>query len=271
MTRTDTPLTIEGVSIVARYAGMPKEVPLIEVGGNLTLERCAFTATGAVKGSRAVASEGGSLTVHGCWFDGFDTALDVAAFAGSATTIKQSMMVRAKTDAQPIGWAVRIRRTPGGSSKVARRLLMEHCTVKGKGLLHLADFSPESPLHVDIKECATMADAALAWETPKPGTPLTAEALAWKGEGNQYDIHGTAWVVLSPEGTPELPDGPADLASWRSKMNEHDPLPPPIRFRVPPESLSETPQPSDFGLIDQDARSPGADPSRVGPSAPPER
>ena len=267
LTRTDTPLTIVGVSIVAHYAGDLKVVPpLIKAGGNVTLDRCAFAAKGAVGGSRAIAAEGGSLTVAGCWFEGFDTALDVAAFAGSSTTVRQSMMVQAR--GEPAGWAVSIRRTPGGSAKVPRRLVMEHCTARGKGLLHLAEFSSESPLQVDIQECAAMTEALLAWETAKPGTPLTAEALIWKGQANQYDIRGSSWVVLSPKGTPELPDGPTDLASWRSKMTELEPLPPPIRFRTPPESLSETPQPRDFAMSDQDARSPGADPDQVGPSAP---
>jgi serine/threonine-protein kinase len=269
-------LTIVGVSIVARYHGKPKAVPaLIDAGGSVTLERCSFTARGAVQGSRAVAVEGNALTVFGCWFDGFDTALDVSAFAGSSTRIRQSMMVRTgigtETDARPIGWAVRIRKTAGGPSQVTRQLHMEHCTVKGKGLLHLVDFSPEAPLRVDIKECAVLADALLAWETPQPGTPPTAEALTWKGRGNQYDIRGSSWVVLSAAGAPELPDGPIDLASWRSKMTELDPLPPPIRFRTPPESLPEAPQPLDFEITEQDVRSPGADPGRVGPSAPTER
>ena len=271
-TRTDTPLTIVGVTFVARYRGKPKMVPaLIQAGADLTLDRCAFTASGGVEGSRAVVAEGGSLTVSGCWFEGFATALDVASFAGSITKIKQSMMVRARTDAQPIGWALRIRRAPGGNTKERRRLVLEHCTAKGAGLLDLVDFSPQSPLQVGIKQCAVMAEALLAWQTSKPATPLTAEALDWKGEGNQYDIRGKSWVVLSAEGMTELPDGPIDLASWRSKVTEQDPIPPPVRFRVDPESLSESPQPGDFAIIDPEVHPPGADPDHVGPTAPPER
>ena len=177
----------------------------------------------------------------------------------------------ARTDAQPIGWALRIRRAPGGNTKERRRLVLEHCTAKGAGLLDLVDFSPQSALQVGIKQCAVMAEALLAWQTSKPATPLTAEALDWRGNGNQYDIRGKSWVVLSTEGMTELPDGPIDLASWRSKVAEQDPIPPPVRFRVDPESLSESPQPSDFAIIDPEVRPPGADPDRVGPTAPPER
>jgi hypothetical protein len=178
------------------------------------------------------------------------------------------MMGRAKTDDRPIGWAARVRRLPGGNTNIGRSLLREHCTAKGEGLLHLVDFSPQAPLQVDLRHCAVLVDALLAWQTPGPGTPQVAEALAWKGEGNQYDVHGKSWVVLSSEGTPELAEGPVDLASWRSRMTERDPLSPPIRFRTPPESLSQSPEPGDFAVIDPEVRPPGADPDRVGPSAP---
>ena len=52
-TRTDTPLTIVGVTFVARYRGKPKMVPaLIQAGANLTLDRCASRPE---EGSRARA------------------------------------------------------------------------------------------------------------------------------------------------------------------------------------------------------------------------
>jgi serine/threonine-protein kinase len=270
LTRSDTPLTIVGVTIVSRYSGKPKVVPaVIEAGGNVTLERCAFSTRDTVKGSRAVAAAGRDLTVSGCWFEGFDAALDIASFAGSTAAIKQSMMVRGRTDDQPFGWGIRVWRTPGGNTKADRHLVIDHCTVKGKGLLHLVDFSPQAPFRVEINQCAVLADALLAWETPRSDTGLTVEALKWKGDGNQYDIHGKAWVVLSSDGTRDLPDSPVDLASWRSRLPEQDPLHPPIRFQTSPESLSESPQPRDFTIIDQDIQPPGADPHRVGPGARP--
>jgi serine/threonine-protein kinase len=271
-TRADTPLTIVGVTFVARYRGKPKMVPpLIQTGANLTLDRCAFTAQGEVEGARAVIAEGSGLTVSGCWFERFATALDVASFAGSITTIRQSMVVRGRTAAQPIGWAFRIRQAPGGNTKERRRLILDHCTAQGAGLLELIGFSPQSALQVGIKQCAVRAEALLAWPTSKPASPLTAEALDWRGNGNQYDIRGKSWVVLSTAEMTELPDGPIDLASWRSKMTEQDPIPPPVRFRVEPASLSESPQPSDFAIIDPEVHPPGADPDRVGPAAPPDR
>jgi serine/threonine-protein kinase len=266
-TKADTPLTIVGVTIVARYRSRPKTIPpVIHAGADMTLERCAFTVKGTVEGARAVVSEGSRLTVDGCWFAGFATALDVASFAGSNTTIKQSMMVQTAADTQPIGWALRIQQAPGGKPGERRRLLIEHCTSRGEGLLELVDFTPQAPLQVAIKQCAVLSHALLAWQTPAPGTPLTVDALEWQGEGNQYDIRGKSWVVLSSDGTSELRDGPIDLASWRSKVVEHDPVLPPVRFRVDPASLSESPQPDDFAIIDPEIRPPGADPARVGPT-----
>jgi serine/threonine-protein kinase len=271
-TRTDTPLSITGVTIVARYRGKPKKVQaVIEAAASVALDRCAFRAQGLVAGSRAVAAEGSSLMVDGCWFEGFTTAIDVASFAGSASTIKQSMMVRgdagADAHADSGGWAVRVRRTPGGNPSQRRRLLLDHCTAQGDGLLELVDFSPEAALQVDVKECAVLADALVAWKNPKPEIPLTPEALDWRGEGNLYDIRGRSWVVTGTEGTPDPKDAPIDLASWRSKAAEHDPIPPPIRLRTPPESLKGPPQPDDFAVAEPEVRPPGADPARVGPAA----
>jgi serine/threonine-protein kinase len=265
-TRAETPLTLVGVTIVARYRGPSRTVPpVIQAGANVALERCAFTARGAVEGTRAIVAEGSSLTVSGCWFEGFATALDVASFAGSTTRVTQSMMVQTGSDAGPIGWGLRVRQVPGGKAGQRRRLVMEHCTARGAGLLALVDFTPEASLQVAIKESVVLAQALLAWQTPSPGTPLTNDALEWTGEENQYEIRGKSWVVLSSEGTAALPDGPVDLASWRSKVTEHDPLPPPVKFRTAAESLPESPGPGDFAIIDPAIRPPGADPARVGP------
>jgi serine/threonine-protein kinase len=269
-TQSDTPLTLVGVTVVAHYIGPARgkePPPLIEAGATVVLDHCAFTATGAIKGARAVAVEGGSLTAIGCWFEGFDKALDIAYFPGSVATLRQCMIVRTDTDERPIGWGVRARNMPGGSAQGGRRLVLDRCTMKGEGLLDLVDFSSEDPLKVDVTGCAVLAEALLAWETPKPGTPLTPEALAWMGAGNQYDLRGKSWVVLKPEGTPELPDGPTDLAAWAKQFKESDTLAPPVKFLTDPAALPESPGPRDFTILDTGPRSVGADPEQVGPSA----
>jgi serine/threonine protein kinase len=269
-TRTDTPLTLVGVTVVAHYIGPTRgkePPPLIEAGATVVLDHCAFTATGAVKGARAVAVEGGSLSATGCWFEGFDKALDIAYFPGSVATLRQCMIVRTDTDEQPIGWGVRARNMPGGAARSGRRLVLDRCTMKGEGLLDLVDFSSEDPLKVDITGCAVLAEALLAWETAKPGTPLTREALAWTGSGNQFDLRGKSWVVLTSQGTPELPDGPTDLDAWAKRFQESDTLVPPVKFLTDPAALPESPGPRDFTVISTGPRSAGADPEQVGPSA----
>ena len=176
------------------------------------------------------------------------------------------MFVRARSDAEPIGWAVVVQRMPGRSARIGRRLSMEHCTVQGKGLLDLRGFSPESPCKVEIKGSAALAEALLALETSSPGAPPTPKALDWTGQGNQYDIRGKSWVVLSPEGAPELPSGPTDMTSWSKLAKETDLLPPPIRFQSDPAALSQSPRPQDFGILGQGIKRAGADPSQVGPT-----
>ncbi len=74
-------------------------------------------------------------------------------------------------------------------------------------------------------------------------------------------------MVLDPEATSELPDGPTDLATWREHFREEEPIPPPIKFQTPPESRPKPSRPVDLALAGQDAQGPGADPGRVGPNA----
>jgi serine/threonine-protein kinase len=267
---TDTSLELIGVTILAKYTGPaqgPDRPPVIQAGLDATLERCAFTAVGNVQGSRAVAVEGGTVTVTGCWFEGFDKALDLAAF-NKPMLIRQCMMVRAKTDDQPIGWGVKVRNMPGLHDKKRRRLTLDHCTVKGKGFVDLAEFSALSPMVVDVKSCAVLADALLAWETPPPGSPFDEKAVAWTGEGNQYDLRGKSWVVLSSrENGKELPGGPTDLVSWTKIGKETGTLLPPVKLHTDPSALSESPTPADFAVEEQSTGAAGADPKQVGPES----
>lgn len=269
MTGVETPLTLVGVTIVAHYSepGQREAPPIIEAAGKVTLDRSAFKATGQAVGTRAVNAEGMGLTATGCWFEGFDRALDIAAFNGSAVTVRQCIIVKAKAGEPPSGWALRVRNKPGGSpnDKLGRRLVLDRCTVLGKGLIDLAGFSLQMPYQVEAKGCAVMADALLAWEPQPPDLPPSNKVLPWLGQDNLYDIqHGNAWVVLSPQGTPEFPDGPKDLDSWAKLVDESTPLTPPLKFQTDPTTLSESPSPRDF-LVLATERPVGADPDRVGP------
>jgi serine/threonine protein kinase len=264
-TGVETPLTIVGVTIVAHSAEPGRDAPpIIDAAGKVTLDRCAFKATGKAGGARAVKAQGIHLTVTGTWFEGFDEALDIVAFNGSAVTVRQSIFVRARAGAPPSGWALRVRSKPGGGVNLSRRLVLDRCTVLGKGLFDLAGFSPQMPYKVEVKGCAVFADALLAWQPQAPGLPPSDETLRWLGQDNLYDVRGKAWVVLSPQGSPELPDGPTDLDSWTKLVDESTPLPPPAKFQIEPANLPESPSPRDLLVIGTE-RPVGADPDRVGP------
>ncbi|WP_406694482.1 serine/threonine-protein kinase [Singulisphaera sp. Ch08] len=267
-TGIETPLTIVGVTIVANYSesGGGEAPPIIEAAGKVTLDRSAFKATGQGIGTRAVNAQGMSLTATGCWFEGFDQALDIAAFNGSSVTVRQCVMIRAKAGEPPSGWALRVRSKPGGSrnDKLGRRLVLDRCTVLGKGLFNLVGFSPQMPCLVEVNGCAVLAESVLAWEPQPPGLPPSDEALHWAGRDNLYDVHGKAWIVLSPQGAPDFPDGPKDLDSWAKLVDESAPLSPPAKFKTDPTNLSESPAPPDL-LVLETEHPVGADPDRVGP------
>src|SRR5262249_12361671 len=74
-----TPMVLQGLRIEAKFVASTAEPPpVIQASAAVTLDRCAFVVQGAPpRGTRAVAAAGGSLFASGCWFDGFDKALDV--------------------------------------------------------------------------------------------------------------------------------------------------------------------------------------------------
>jgi serine/threonine-protein kinase len=270
-TKSDTPLRLVGLRIVAHFAAQATELPpLIKAGANLTLEHCSFSATGATQGSRAVVAEGSDLTATGCWFEGFDRAIEVAAFGGSVTTLRQCMIVPACSGgAVPpaAGWAVRARRWPGQNLPTDRHLMVDRCTFKGKGLLELLDFSPQFPYTIELKQTAVQADALLCWEPEPPDASFVRAALRWSGDDNQYDLRGDSWVVLAPGGRPALNAGPANLASWTQFAGETAARRPPVRFPRVETSPAQPQGPWDFAVADQGPRPVGADPGRVGPEA----
>ena len=64
----------------------------------------------------------------------------------------------------------------------------------------------------------------LSWPA---GTAADAFAqVRWQGMGNQYNIHGPCWIVLSAsEGTPALSTAATDLQSWlQVAAGDRDPI-----------------------------------------------
>ena len=285
-TKTGTPIQIEGVTFEVKYANPGKDpAPVIAAGSDVRLDRCAFTLDGTVPGARALEIKGETFQADGCWFENFDRAIDVDSFNGSKAMLRHCMIVHTRPDAPsgaaPLGWAVRLNGMPGGPGKSGRQLRMEHCTVKGNGFLDFSSFSKAAPVQVDLTSCVVLAETLVAWEPdfprgvnpPPTATPPDRDALSWVGTGNQYDIRGKAWVMLTPApGKPVAPmaDAPTTLESWTQRLgNETNPVSPPVRFATDASALPAKPSPADYAVQDQRSNSPGAAPAFVGPGAKP--
>ena len=96
---------------------------VITAAGKAKIERCAFKVAGSprLKDSRAIVSNGGALEVNRCWFQGFDTAIEVSAVHGTSTQIQQTMIVPTPgpAQAQPpelYGWGVKFQPVGSGSA-----------------------------------------------------------------------------------------------------------------------------------------------------------
>jgi hypothetical protein len=246
--------------------------------GKTEIDRCALKVAAGprLKSSRALVFDGGELDVGHCWFQGFDKAIEVSALGGTVARIQQTMIVPAAGLAPSLaqspemhGWGVKVQLAPGGGPQ--RHLILEHCTVEGAGLLDLASSSPAlTPLRVEVQHCALRAEALLAWKPNKPGDPLMAQ-IQWLGKGNQYDVLGRSWIVLSAsQGTPAFSITVTDLESWlRVASNESDPIRAKLRFRIDSRARSGPLEPPDFEIEASGSpqTKPGADPEEVGPGA----
>jgi len=240
-------LKLTGLTIRAHYASTAGATPaawpaLIQVAGrSVRLDRCAFEVEGPrPDGCRALMVVGGNLTVGGCRFEGFDEAIRAQAYGATVIQLHQTKFVPGiggapSTSSPPRGWALGIELLPGGDSK--RRLILDHCTIEGAGLLDLTGGEGRSALPADVRYCDVRADALLAWRPRKPGDRLEAD-LRWEGLGNRFQVGGRFWVVQSARTmTPASTIGVTDLKSWSQFVVRE----------------AESPEPA------------GADPDRVGP------
>ena len=280
-------LILEGLTIVARYVDQPSgngvsPPPIILAGGPAKLSHCAFLLEGSdgPSGSRAIVAEGGNLTVENTWFRGFDTALDVHAIGNSTALLRQTITipgtmksVRSTTlpaSSPPIqrgtsGWGVRMEFLGGDQAGGVRKLILDHCTVSGAGLIQLAGFSPGSPLQVQAQGCAVQTGALIAWEPATPQGLWNPQTLQWEGEGNQFDITGPSWVVPAVKGTSTLHLITVNREGWSRIAKERVPLSGEIQFLTRPDASPEKPEPEDFAIKGDGLKKVGADPEQVGP------
>jgi serine/threonine-protein kinase len=250
---------------------------LVATAGKLTVKRCAFRLVGSppLKGSRAIYCDGGVLSVDRSWFEGFDEAVDLAAYPGTAARVSQTMIVpasgRAPKEPQGpefYGWGVKLEPISQASSRARSQLSLEHCTLEGAGLLELVEGPAAASFFVEVRHCAVRGNALLAWKPRTPGSSL-AKKLRWAGLGNQFEILGRSWVVLSAsQGTPALSSEVTDLESWaRMVGQEIDPFRAKLTYHTDPATRSSSLQPKVFAVegASHPGAKPGADPELVGP------
>ncbi len=263
-------LEIEGLAFEVFDSGPASAQPaqaVVKALGRARFDRCAWrTTAGGPAGSRALVSQGGTLTVAGCWFEGFDAAIEIEALAASRSTIRQTMIVpgagRPTTeDALPnrVGWGVRFLFTSGAGAK--RELRLEHCTFAGAGFLRLAGVSDQAPLSLIVHDCAVQSDSLISWEPSPPDVPLDASSLKWVGEGNQLDVTGKSWIAPATAKAPVV----EDLEGWMKLAVERDPVRKSILFPLGQQTKSGGATPQSYSVDPTGAHRPGADPAEVGP------
>jgi eukaryotic-like serine/threonine-protein kinase len=273
-------LELSGLTIKVSYPEQkaPSTPPaLIMAAGSAKIDRCAFIITDGShpKGSRAIVSNGGVLEINRSWFQGFDETIDITAMNRATARIRQTMIVPAFGPAQAqsqqpdwYGWGVKAQLGAGGGVDVTNprtHLILERCTVEAAGLIDVTNSSASSPLEVEVNYCAVKAEALLACK--RDTTP--SAPIRWRGQGNQYDILGRVWIVLSAsEGTPAFSSAATDLQSWLLfAPGDSKPVQEKLKFLTDPMSRMELAQPHDFKIQAPDTLQirPGADPELVGP------
>jgi eukaryotic-like serine/threonine-protein kinase len=280
-------LKISGVTFVVHYPGpgapaSPAPPAVITTMGSAKFDRCAFKVAPGPhpKGCRVLQSNIAVLEVDRCWFEGFDSAIEVAAESRTNVQIRQTMIVRAAvrestetSRSEGYGWGVKLRFAgavrPQAKAVPPPNFALDHCTLEGAGLFDLTDSPGPAPVKVEVKRCVLRSNTLLA-VNPKRG-PLGQ--VQWDGESNYYDVLGRSWIVNSAsEGSPLFSASATDLDGWVDFVRqEKNPIRIKLKYRIDPSARGELLQPRDF-TIEESAQTqshPGADPKLVGPWSPP--
>lgn len=279
-TGPSAPLEVDGLTIKMMGDGGSdaSKSPFILAAGHVKLRNTRISVEGSpAKGCRAIVSEGGELNVEGCFFQGFDRALEIRTLGKTSTHISQTMFVPSfQPPSEWFGWAIQIQTPSGETPNVqtpAHRLTLDHCTIEGAGFLDMVSETANSVIQCDVQHCAIRAKAMLAFSTlakmTSPAKPAL-ERIRWLGVGNQLDIGEDSWVVLSADqGTPALSSQAIrNLEDWvKAGSKEDQPILAKIRFQTEPAARGKSPSPSDFTVAAPAAPAirPGADPALVGP------
>lgn len=265
-------LTLSGLQIAVEPAVTPKgePAPLIDCGGNLTLENCIIWCKRPARDSSAVQAQGNVTSLTGCLFQDFDRPVILHAFRGARVKLRHCMMVYTKAEDNAPRSAVKIR-FEASRSESPSPLVLDHCTVAvGEGsLFDVEGIQGADPFAFQVNQTIVRAGALLLWKPPPSAFP---KAMSWSGEGNRYDVRKPYWIVLPPTGLDGLPNGPIDQDSWEKVegVKEQDLQAITAQWANPAASASGIPDPSNFVFAGLGAEV-GADPKQVGPHAAPDK
>ena len=221
-------MTLSGVTIVVHYSKpavptSPVPPAVIAMASGLKMDRCAFRVAPGPhpKGCRVVQSNIGVLDLDRCWFEGFDSVIEVAADYRTSVRMSQTMIVRAPArdfaevpPGEGYGWGVKLRFSSSARPQPKTfqpNFLLEHCTLDGAGLFDLTDSPGPAPVLLEVKQCVLRSNTLLAVNPKRP----PPDQIQWRGELNNYDVSGRSWIVNSAsEGTPVLSASATDLQGW---------------------------------------------------------
>jgi eukaryotic-like serine/threonine-protein kinase len=275
-------LNLSGVTILVHYPKptvVPSPAPpaVITTMIDSKIDRCEFKVAAGPKpkGSVAVQSNIGTLEVNRCWFEGFDSAIQVAADFRTNVRLKQTMIVRPtvrdSAEVQPregYGWGIKLRFTgdaPPEGKTFQPNFFLDHCTLDGGGLFDLTDSTGPAPVKVEVRQCVLRANTLLAVNPKKP----PQDQIKWRGEANHFEVLGHTWIVSSAsEGSPVLSASAVDLNSWIDfARDEKDPIRTKLKYQIEPSARGELLRPRDFAVeaSTQPQSHSGADPALVGP------
>lgn len=251
-------LRLTGLTVVVRYE-TPTGAPVLQAERDLVLDRCTFRALGPADRSRFALAEGRRLEVTGCLFEGFETALDVAATQGMTIALKQSIFLAPRAGDEASGLAIRVRSMFGQGA--ACRLSLENGSVRAAAFLEAVDFKAASPLEIQASASAFLVKAAVTFDGEEKDPVGPESVIRWSGRDNRFRVTGGSWVART--GGAKLAGAPADLAAWsRLTRGESGSRSEPLTLaKEPPDPTT----PRDCALLAEDGKPVGADPGQVGP------
>jgi len=253
----DANIRLVDLAVEVRYE-TPSDSPVFQAERDLTLERCAFRATGPTDRSLLILAEGRTIEVSGCLFQGFDCALEISAWPRMSARLKQSIFLSPAGGEEATGRAVRVRSLLGGDGVC--NLDVADCSARTGSFLEAANFRDASSITVGIARSALLVKALVEFDEFTRVGP--SAAVHWEGAGNRYHVTvaGGTWACLL--GLEKLPEGPTDLEAWSKIAKESGSLARPLKLaKDPPDPAN----PADYALITEDGKPIGADPKQVGP------